>query len=579
LKKLVVLLAALALALTPDLALADPAKIAQDVDQTNSKPTIDVIVQFARPATSHEHAKVGRAGGLLKAELGLIRAAVYSMPAAALAGLADDPDVLYISPDREVRAALEFAVPATGADVAFQSGWNGTGTAVAIIDSGILEAKDLLNGNAKNSKSRVVYSESFVPKVSTTSDQYGHGTHVAGIVGGNGNASSGSAYFKTFRGIAPAANLVNLRVLDSKGVGSDSAVINAIQRAIQLKDQHNIRVINLSLGRPVFESYTKDPLCKAVEEAWKAGIVVVVAAGNEGRNTSLGTDGYATIFSPANHPLVITVGAMKDMGTPSRADDLMTSYSSKGPTLLDHVVKPDVVAPGNHILALLASKSLVASDSSTNKILYSYYQDTTSTSYSGDYYKLSGTSMAAPMVSGGAALMLQKEPALTPDSIKARLMKTATKTFPPYSTSLNPVTGALYNIQYDIFTVGAGYVDIWAALNSLDVVPSGSTAASPVAVFDAPTNTVLVVNTETAVFGKAAVWGTAAVWGAVAVWGTNVFIDGLAAVWGTSSVWGSVAVWGTSGSGNEAIWGTAAVWGTTNQTGGETMEQLIRGDN
>ncbi len=212
-----------------------------------------------------------------------------------------------------------------------------------------------------------------------------------------------------FYGIAPHANLINLRVLDGNGVGTDSAVVAAIDRAIKLKNQYNIRVINLSLGRPVFESYTLDPLCQAVERAWQAGIVVVVAAGNEGRNRSQGTDGYATITAPANDPLVITVGAMKHMSSNSRSDDLIASYSSKGPTLIDHVVKPDIVAPGNRLISLQASKSLTSSKSSTNRILYSYYQKTTSKSYSADYYRLSGTSMAAPVISGAAALMLHSD--------------------------------------------------------------------------------------------------------------------------------------------------------------------------
>src|SRR5262249_52090391 len=154
-------------------------------------------------------------------------------------------------------------------------------------------------------------------------------------------SSTGTNFFLTFRGLAPNANLINLRVLDQNGRGTDSGVIAAIQQAIQLKSKYNIRVMNLSLGRPVFESYAVDPLCQAVEKAWKAGVVVVVAAGNQGRDNSRGTEGYATIQAPGNDPVVITVGAMKTMGTPSRADDLIASYSSKGPTLVDHIVKPD----------------------------------------------------------------------------------------------------------------------------------------------------------------------------------------------------------------------------------------------
>src|SRR5207247_1483069 len=149
-------------------------------------------------------------------------------------------------------------------------------------------------------KCRIVYIQDFVG--GGTDDHYGHGTHVAGIVGGNGFRSTCSTCFRTFRGIAPNVNFVNLRVLDKNGVGTDSKVIAPIQKAINLKNTYNIKVINLSLGRPVFESYTFDPLCQAVEQAWKAGIVVVVAAGNDGRNNSAGTNGYSTINAPGNDP-------------------------------------------------------------------------------------------------------------------------------------------------------------------------------------------------------------------------------------------------------------------------------------
>jgi serine protease AprX len=556
--------------------------LAKDLEGLDPQSTIDVIVQFAHSAGDLEHERVNRRGGRLMAELPTVAGALYSMQAAVAADLAKDPDVVYISPDREVWATLEYANPTLSVPLAFQHGLAGSGIGVAVIDSGVLEVRDLQGDSISGSSvSRVVYNQSFVPKVTSAADQYGHGTHVAGILAGNGAASSGASSFKMFLGIAPSAQLINLRVLDSKGVGTDSSVISAIDRAIQLKGQYNIRVMNLSLGRPVYESYTKDPLCKAVERAWKAGIVVVVAAGNEGRNTSKGTDGYATITSPANDPLVITVGAMKHLNTLSRADDLIASYSSKGPTLLDHIVKPDLVAPGNHIISLVASKSVVASNStSVNRVLYSYYQTTTSKSYSGDYYRLSGTSMAAAMATAASALMLQRDGSLTPETVKARLMKTATKSFPMYSAAVDPVTKIRYGSQYDIFTIGAGYLDVWAALNSLDSVPIGSTAASPTAVPNANRKTVRVINTDTTVWGKAAIWGAAEVWGSAAVWGSSVFVDGAAAVWGSSEVWGNAAVWGSSElEGSAAVWGSAAIWGTSNKPGGESLSQLINGEN
>ncbi len=572
-------LAALILIICPTAAIADPPRLAKDLQALDPDAEIDIIVQFAHPPGDRQHRAVAKRGGQLKTELAIIDGASYTIPARNLADLAQDPEVLYISPDRPLQALLDYTDPTVGSTYALQNGLDGTGVGVAIVDSGINLSKDLQNLTG-GSASRVVYSQSFVSGVTNTSDQYGHGSHVAGIIAGNGAASTGSTYFKTFRGIAPNAKLVNLRVLDSNGKGTDSAVINAINRAIQLKNQYNIRVINLSLGRPVYESYALDPLCQAVERAWNAGIVVVAAAGNDGRNNSQNTAGYATITAPGNDPLVITVGGMKHMNTVSRSDDLIASYSSKGPTLIDHIVKPDVVAPGNRLISLQASKSLTSTKSTTNRILYTYYQTTSSKTYSADYYRLSGTSMATAVVSGAAALMLNEDWTLGPETIKARLMKTSTKTFPSYSTAVDPNTNIQYVSQYDMFTVGAGYIDIQAALNSTDFVAAGSTAASPTAVFDASSNTVTVANTNTSVWGTAAIWGTAAVWGSAAVWGTSVWLDGSAAVWGTSALWGSAAVWGTSTlQGNAAIWGTAAVWGTSSSDGGEAMSQLLAGEN
>jgi serine protease AprX len=310
-----------------------------------------VIVRYKAHMQDQHHRRIEQRGGHLNRTLEVVNSAAYQIPAAALEEVANDPDVEYITPDRPVKAMLDYAEPTVNANIAFQSGWTGTGVTVAVIDSGIMDTHpDLQTGG----KSRVVYAADFNPTVGNDYfDRFGHGTHVAGILGGNGAMSTGPGYTHTFLGIAPNVRLVNLRVLDQNGAGTDSMVIAAIQAAISLKSTYNIRIINLSLGRAVFESYTLDPLCRAVEQAWNAGIVVVVAAGNEGRNNSAGTSGYGTITSPGNDPYVITVGAMKDMKTLTRGDDQMASYSSKGPTLFDHVVKPDIVAPGNKINAAL----------------------------------------------------------------------------------------------------------------------------------------------------------------------------------------------------------------------------------
>ena len=165
---------------------------------------------------------------------------------------------------------------------------------------------------------------------------------MAGIIAGNGSLSGGR-----YAGVAPAASLIDLRALDANGAGSDSTVIAAIQAAIALRKTYNIRVINLSLGRGIPVSYTQDPLCQAVEAAWNNGIVVVVAAGNYGRLSVSGSNGFGTITAPGNDPFVITVGATKSNGSGSQIAETKASYSSKGPTTYDHVVKPDIMAPGH----------------------------------------------------------------------------------------------------------------------------------------------------------------------------------------------------------------------------------------
>src|SRR5437763_6185563 len=404
--------------------------------------TVDVIVQFNQTPTVAHHQKVQDKGGVLKTKLDAIKGAHYSVPVESLQSLADDPDVAYISPNRPLSgtstSALDYTPESVNAQVAWQQwGLDGTGVGVAVIDSGVTAVGDLYWWIPSNQTygSRVVYSQNFVPGTTDSSDQYGHGTHVAGIIASQGWFSTGSNFTHTFKGIAPNTNVINLRVLDQNGAGTDSSVIAAIQTAISLKSTYNIRVINLSLGRQVYESYTVDPLCQAVEAAWSAGIVVVAAAGNQGRNDSAGTEGYGTIAAPGNDPYAITVGAMKTANTPARVDDTIASYSSKGPTAYDFVVKPDIVAPGNQVVSTLAPNAHLLS-TPTDVYLNEYSNSTTTTTknkkkdstsslttnaISTSYLRLSGTSMATPAVSRAAALLLQQNPNVTPDKIKARL--------------------------------------------------------------------------------------------------------------------------------------------------------------
>src|SRR5258708_34782522 len=178
----------------------------------------------------------------------------------------------------------------------------------------------------------------------------------------------------------------------------------------------------------------------------------------------------------------LTVGAMKPMGTPTRVDDLIASYSSKGPTVIDAVAKPDLVAPGNLLVSLEAPGSTLYNQYPGNRVPYSSYVNGGSNASSSSYFTLSGTSMAAGVVSGAVADLLQKSPSLNPDQVKARLMKTAWKSFPALRSTTNPATGITYTNQYDVFTFGAGFLDLEAALVSNDIAKG--TAMSPTAAYN-----------------------------------------------------------------------------------------------
>jgi serine protease AprX len=557
--------------LSATLAFAAPRKISKDLQKQSSQPWVNVIVQYRIPPSQRHLAKVAAEGGTLQQNLPLINSAAFTVRGSSLAALAKDSNVTYISPDRTVWATAivtDLYDQAVLAPYAWSKNLTGSGIGVAVIDSGITAGRDFTLANGTGS--RIVYNQNFAGGPNTASDLYGHGTHVAGILAGNGMNSRGANFRKRFIGIADNASLINLRVLDQNGAGRDSAVIAAIEKAISLENKYNIRVINLSLGRAVYESYQLDPLCQAVEAAWKAGIVVVIAAGNEGRNDSAHTDGYGTIAAPGNDPFAITVGAMKPMGTPTRADDLIASYSSKGPTLLDHIVKPDIVAPGNLMISVLASSSATLVKASPKNVVAvsSYTANGKSTA---SYFTLSGTSMATPVVSGAVALLLQKNGSLTPDQVKARLMKSAYKTFPRSSTAKDPTTGKSYTSQYDIFTVGAGYLDIQAALSSTDLAPlTYGIAKSPAVAHDRSGNVYLVT-------GSSVLWGGSILWGTSMVWGTSV-------LWGTSTkgelvLWGSSAPWGSSGdNGYSVLWGTSVVWGTSNENENEAIPIELEGE-
>jgi serine protease AprX len=538
-------------------AFAGDTKISPDLQPLLANPSneVNVIVQYNSPPQTCSGGgllgalvctPVNLLGGVVNEVFTLINAVAGTMAAGDVVALSNQPNVTYISLNRSLSATLDYSASAVNAPIAWSSGWDGTGVGVAVIDSGIYSHPDLLS--AQSGQSRVVYRQSFIGGVQY--DDFGHGTHVAGIVAGTGASSNVPGSAHVLRGIAPNANLLDLRVLDQNGNSNDSVVISALETAVQLKTIYNVRVVNLSLGRPFYESCTLDPLCEAVEAVWNNGIVVVAAAGNLGRN------GYSTVLCPGNSPHAITVGAMKTLETYPRNDDLIASYSSKGPTYIDNTVKPDIVAPGNLVVSLLAPNSTLANTYPGNIMGPSYYSSTATGP--AEYMQLSGTSMATPVISGAVALMLQENPMLTPDTIKARLMKTAGKTFPVSSIATDPTTGETYTSFYDVFTIGAGYVDIAAVLANYGEPYLSS--VSPSSSYNPVSQNGYFVLPLTSNWKWLPQWSTTEVWGTTVLPNDGTTIWNASTAWGSSSSWGTSIVWGTSGPSDTSI-----VWGTSGQ--------------
>lgn len=373
-------------------------------------------------------------GGVVYRTLAVVNAHAVELPNAALLTVAASPLVARISLDRHIYGAMERTSSTIGATTLREvEGYTGRGIGVAIVDSGVTTWHDDLTGDS--SAQRVHRFVDFVNGRGIAYDDYGHGTHVAGIVGGNGRDSSGAR-----TGIAPDADLVVMKVLDRAGRGYISSVIAALDHLVAHRDILNVRVVNLSVAAGVFESYSTDPLTLAAKRAVDAGIVVVAAAGNYGRDTH-GKKMYGGITSPGNAPWVLTVGASSHSGTVERVDDTIALFSSRGPTAIDREAKPDLVAPGVGIESLSDPLSAFY----TTKSAY-LLRGTALTLYL-PYLSLSGTSMAAPVVSGTIALMLQANPTLTPARVKAVLQYTAQK----------------YH-GYDVMTQGAGFLDAQAAV-------------------------------------------------------------------------------------------------------------------
>jgi serine protease AprX len=373
-------------------------------------PRANYIVQLA-PGVSNTAGveTVKRAGGDVEQHLGLIRALAVDMSAAEAKALRGKPGVKAVSPNAPVRPTgidtsnLQTFYPFS---VGAPSAWSynnatGKGVGVAVIDTGI--AGDLPDFKGADGRSRVIATATTNPGATTATDLYGHGTHVAGILAGNGWRRGGSLAGR-YIGIAPDASLISIKAGDDAGRATVLDIISGLQFAVAHKDDLNIKVVNLSLQSTMPQSYLSDPLDAAVEAAYFRGLLVVAAAGNRGNAAD------AVKYAPANDPFALVVGGIDDGGSKAASDDVFASWSSLGRTQ-DGFAKPDIAAPGAHIISTLAPNSQFATLCPT-------------CGRDGSYFQAGGTSMAAPVVSGAAAQLYQLHPDWTPDQVKSTLMAT-----------------------------------------------------------------------------------------------------------------------------------------------------------
>jgi len=398
------------------LFLVSPATAPAHATSAGARNRVEMIIQL-RPGVdvAHGRALVRSLGGQPGVDLPIINGMSARLTAAEARRLAASPLIHAVSLNAAIRSTtLTNPNPGTLATSFDQSTgaarlWNrstGAGVGVAVIDTGISGDLPDFQTSQGSGASRVVASAVVDPNATTAGDTYGHGTAVAGLVAGNGwDRDSGDPLYGQYAGTAPNANLISIKIADDSGNATILDAIYGLQFAVDHKADYNIRVVNLSFRSESAQSYTTDPLDAAVEQAWFHGITVVAAAGN------LGTAPDAVSYAPANDPYVITVGATNTQGTTSSSDDAETSWSSRG-TTQDGFSKPDVLAPGAHIVSTLAPGSSFASACPTCVI-------------GGTYFQLSGTSLAAPIVAGIAADLLAAHPGWTPAMIKGAIVNTA----------------------------------------------------------------------------------------------------------------------------------------------------------
>ena len=404
-----------------------PALLAMAAEQPDT--AVRVIIQKSDSTADVEYLVTDLEGTVIK-DLHIINAIVAEMGAESAVDIAFDASVNWVSLDNRVVGSKKdpkldpsmtsenFFLDTLNVRPVWDMGLTGEGIGVAVIDSGITNDQDFGD---------IGRTLSFNPDSTSVNDTFGHGTHVAGIIAGTGDNSNG-----IYQGIAPESLLLGLKISDENGMAYESDTVEAMQWVLDNKDTFNIRVVNLSINSSTEQSYHTSPMDAAAEILWFNGVVVVASSGNRSEDWSWDTVNTA----PANDPFIITVGASNENGNADRSNDYMALFTANDITT-DGFIKPDVMAPGKDIYSVLSNLSSWDVEYPDRCILDC------------QYFRLSGTSMAAPMVSGAVALLLQAEPNLTPDQVKYRLMNTGGIIYGDYSGSNGDFA---YLDVYDLLT-------------------------------------------------------------------------------------------------------------------------------
>jgi len=552
--------------------------VLRDKIEKSDRGPVRVIVRTVPGKHAQKAAEFEQRGHKQHGQFPLIDGVNLTVGADELEELANDPDVIGVSLDApiapDLTTATETGLRKTLALPNYDFGYSvGSGITVAVVDSGLATSTDLSSARLK--AFRDFTGGNGAVTVSPT-DGYGHGTHVASLIGGTGELSSSLQY----QGLAPNVNFVGLRVLDSNGAGLTSSVIAAIEWAITNKAAYGIRIINLSLSHPIYEPAAQDPLVQAVEAAVRAGIVVVASAGNYGMNPETGQTGYAGIASPGNAPSAITVGSLDTKGTETRSDDTVASYSSRGPSWFDAYAKPDIVAPGHRLIGRSASSYSTLAQLLPEQRVYDKYWNKT-------YLRLSGSSMATAVVSGAVALIMARHdynfpnaPDLTPNTVKAVLQYTAIP------------LGSVDNL-----TQGAGGLNAGAAVEFAGAINTAASSGAYWATGGTYPQTTIAGVTYTwsrsyvwgpyiassrAILYNYEMWRSDVVWGDARniVWGDArniVWGDARNIVWGDARniVWGDNLVWGDA---VNIVWGDSVVWGDARNIVWGDARNIVWGD-